>query len=210
MRLEEKEFDEQKCSVDDGLIEICLPSGLKLPCVKELIRKSSKIFDRMLDPIYTDSSKSSVAISDVNEDVFVAMVHFMHDCEIHINYFTTECVNCKYEHYEVPPQGERTQWRFIMDLLIIAERFCVHDLSKLCENFLSGTLSDENAGEVFMLSCWYNCEKLINDSLRYVLTNTRCPKYRTKYFAEILLSHEKDTFLKKIEDYLSGMLLTRK
>ena len=205
MRLEEKEINPPRC-IFDASIELCLPSGLQVKCGKDFIQKNSKIFDRMLDPIYTESSKSYATISDVNEDAFIIMIHFMHECEIDINYTTIECVTCRYQDHKIVSKEEKTQWRFVMDLLACAERFFVHDLKTLCEKFLSKELSDENVGEVFLLSCWNNCEILIGESLLYLLTKLKCPKLRTQYFAEVLLSHEKNNFLERIKSlFLSAM-----
>ena len=208
MRFEEKQVNPNKSDFEDT-IEFCLPSGLKLTCSKTLIKKNSKVFDRMLDPIYTESSKSFSTITDVNEDAFVVMVHFMHDCEIDIdvNCATIECNTCRFQDNEnISKRTIKTDWRFVMDLLACAERFYVHCLKTVCEQLLTKELSNENVGEIFLLSCWNNSEKLINDSLIYLLTKTTCPKWRTQYFAELLFSHERENFLERVENYLSGML----
>ena len=207
MCFEEKSVNPSKSDFEDT-IELCLPSGLKLTCSKTLIKKNSKVFDRMLDPIYTESSKSFSSIADVNEDAFVIMVHFMHDCDMDIvNCAAMECVTCRYQNNEhIPKRTTEIDWRFVMDLLACSERFCVHGLKTLCEQFLFKELSEENVGEIFLLSCWNNSEKLINESLIYLLTKTTCPKWRTQYFAELLFSHEKENFLERVHNHLSGML----
>lgn len=207
MRFEEKQVNPNKSDVEDT-IEICLPSGLKLTCSKTLIKKTSKVFDRMLDPIYTESSNSISTIADVNEDAFLIMVHFMHDCKIDIvNCATIKCAVCRFQDSEsILKRTIKTDWCFVMDLLACAERFYVHGLKTLCEQFLAKELSNENVGEIFLLSCWNNSEKLIDESLIYLLTKTTCPKWRSQYFAELLFSHEKENFLERAQNYLSGML----
>ena len=198
------------------MVEFHLPNRITLKCKRDLIRKHSKMFDRMFDPIYTESTKTIVHLTDVNEQAFVTLMHFVHGCKLRLDCYR-ECISCLFTgcENEEPNNGRALphddksvseQWRFTMDLLSCAERFFVHVLKERCEDLLVGELSDENVVEIYLLSRWNNCDILTTESVIHLLTKVRCPKLRTQFFMEILLSHEKDHFLDQIDLILSKKL----
>ncbi|XP_066932673.1 armadillo repeat-containing protein 5-like [Clytia hemisphaerica] len=204
-----------------GMVEFHLPNGIQLKCKRDLIRKHSKMFDRMFDPIYTESTKTIVHLTDVNEKAFVTLMHFVHGCKLRLDCYR-ECISCHFTGCEnekpnngrslsrddknVEELGDTEQWRFTMDLLSCAERFFVHLLKERCEDLLVGELSDQNVVEIYLLSRWNNCEILTTESVIHLLTKVRCPKLRIQFFMEILMSHEKDNFLDLVDTILSKKL----
>jgi len=158
----------------------------------------------MLDPIYIESKKTFVKISDVeNEDAFETLVHFVHGCEIKLTRFGA-CDLCNYSawrHSKTIPASMNQdnesafEWHFAMDLLACSERFFVDELKRACELYLRSRLSNKNIGEIFILSCWHSSRDLSRDVCLFLMTRVDCPMYRCKYFAEILCSHEKEAFL---------------
>lgn len=105
------------------------------------------------------------------------------------------------ENPELPSKQleERGNWKFAFDLLSCSERFFIDELKKHCEQYLLGEITAENVVDMYMLSTWHGSKLLAQTTLVYLLTMVNCPKLRTKYFMEILRSHEKEVFLSQIQ-----------
>ena len=84
---------------------------------------------------------------------------------------------------------------FGIQLLGCSERFFVDELKLKCENLLMSITCEENVVDLFLLSLLQNSFLLKNYTFNYLLTSINSPMVRTKCFAELLYSNEKNAFL---------------
>lgn len=195
-------------SLEETKVTLLLPSGKTIVCNREKLRSSSVVFDRMLNSVYVESRKDSITISEINENAFTTLIHYLHGCEIRLDKFC-KCDSCLYPYQNNTIDDNvvmSSDWRFTMDLLSCCERFFVDKLKPCCEVFLRHEISNDNVGEIFLFSCRYNSQWLTKLSLVFLLSKLDCPKLRCQYFTEILKSDEKETLVRQIKSLVSKHL----
>lgn len=89
-------------------------------------------------------------------------------------------------------------------LLICSDRYLVDDLKNQCEKYLMCNIHDKNVVDLMLLAIRHRSNKLLKQSLAYLLSSCECPLLRSQNFAELLYSSEKLTFIDNIKCLLTN------
>ena len=92
-------------------------------------------------------------------------------------------------------------------LLVCSDRFFVDDLKNQCERYLMCNIHNKNVVDLMLLAIRHRSNKLLKQSLAYLLSSCECPLLRSQNFAELLYSTEKSVFIENIKFLLTNAIL---
>ena len=105
-------------------------------------------------------------------------------------------------HKEKDPRSHE----LIINLLACCERFFVDELKTNCEFYLVSVTTEQNVVDHLFAALRHNARILKEHAVRFMLVGLPCPMTRTRCFAEVLFSHEKDVFLEYLHELVVGHL----
>ncbi|XP_064620189.1 uncharacterized protein LOC135483326 [Lineus longissimus] len=119
---------------------------------RKLCSKST-VFAAMLEGYYSESSKCTVSISEVQPEAFVAMLHFLNGCDRQPHCPSLHCSDLSKN----------------LEVLRLADKYLLSDLKQFAVNKLKGLISQTTVCQITEYATLLKCNTLLNQCFYFIM-----------------------------------------